>query len=294
MKNLNRYIGLPIFMALIYVIGCSRATTTAPKGWLPSLSTAQHESYGGWVSVRYQTGTSESEVRGELIAINLSQVCVLTAQGLTSISSDSISRVTLTIIQLSGDSEVDLHRQMIYPAKPLDAFRAYARFPQGLSKTIDMQFLKPKGTKMKILVPAEVLESLQKDQSKSLGSLVQQNSAQAEAVDAAEQDANTYVDTRRWFLVGFLGPSYGGIKSSCFEVSFLACCGGSGVSAAGRHIPSLPAGQLLGKPPEYVATYASAYYAKARSLQIGNAWVGSAACCSSYLLGMMMLIAVSD
>ena len=293
MKNLNRYIGLPIFMALIYVIGCGRATTTAPKGWLPSLSTAQHESYGGWVSVRYQTGASVSEVSGELVAINLSQVFILTAQGLTAISADSISRVTLTITQLSGDSEVDLHRQMIYPAKPLDEFRAYARFPQGLSKAIDMQFLKPKGTEMKILVPTEVLESLQKDQSKSLDSLAQQNSGQAEAVDAAEQDANIYVDTRRWFLVGFLGPSYGGIGTSCFEVNFSACCGGPGVSAAGRHIPSLPAGQLLGKPPEYVATYASAYYAKAKSLQVGNAWAGRAACCSSYLLGMM-LIAVSD
>ncbi|MDE0400336.1 MAG: hypothetical protein OXL96_21280 [Candidatus Poribacteria bacterium] len=296
MKNFNRYTVLPIFMGLIYVIGCGNATTTAPKGWLPSLSTAQHESYGGWVSVRYQTGVSESEVHGELIAIHLSQVFILNAHELTSISSDSISRVTLTITQLSGDSEVDLHQQMIYPAKPLDEFRAHARFPQGLSKTIDMQFLKPKGTEMKILVPAEVLESLQKDQSKSLSSLTQQNSVQA--VDAAAQDANTYVDKNLWFLVGFLGPylgpDYGGIRPSRFQVSFSACCGGSGVAAAERHIPSLPAGQLLGKPPKYVATYASAYYAKAKSLQVKNAWAGSAACCSSYLLGMLMLIAASD
>lgn len=294
MKNINRYTVLPIFMGLIYVIGCGNATTTAPKGWLPSLSTAQHESYGGWVSVRYQTDVSESEVHGELIAINLSQVFILNAHGLTSISSDSISRVTLTITQLSGDSEVDLHQQMIYPAKPLDEFRAYARFPQGLSKTIDMQFLKPKGTEMKISVPTEVRESFQKDQSKSLGSLAQQNSVQAEAVNAAEQDANTYVDTRRWFLIGCLGPSYGGIRPSCFQVSFSTCCGSAGVGAAERHIPSLPAGQLLGKPPEYVATYASAYYAKAKSLQVKNAWAGSAACCSSYLLGMLILIATSD
>ena len=252
MKDLNRYTILPILLfALIYVVGC--ATTTAPKGWLPSVSTVQHESYGGWISVKYNTGDSESEVHGELIAIHANQTLILTSQELIPISHDSISRMKLTNVELSGDEDVDPHRQMIYPAKPLDEFRAYARFPQGLSKTIDMQFLKPKREEAKIPVPTEVLESSQKDQSTSLGDLAQQNVVQAEAIAAAEQDANTYVDTTHWFLVGCL-PFFAGKKS---------------------HETSLPAGRLLGKSPEYVAFYAAAYHTKAKSLQVKNVRLGA-------------------
>ena len=269
MKNLNRDRVMPIiFLALIYGIGCAGPTTTAPKGWLPSVATAQHESYGGWISVKYHTGdsesevhgelivirsNSESEVRGELIAIRSNQVLILTSQELTSISADSISRMELTSVQLANDETMDSYRQMIYPAKPLDAFRAYARFPQGLSKAIDMQFLKPKKREVEISIPTEALESPQKDQSMPLIPLDQQNSVQADAVAAAERDANTYVNTARWFRVGF--------------------CGG-GVKSARRHEPSLPAGQLLGKSPEYVAFYAAAYHAKAKRLQVNNATMG--------------------
>lgn len=145
MKHLNRYTGLSILLfVLIYVGGCSKARTTAPRGWLPSLSTAQHESYGGWITVRYHTGDSGGEVHGELIAINPNQIFILTEQGFANISIDSITYMKLTTIRLSWNGEVDKHRQMMYPVKPLDAFRAYARFPQGLPEGIDMQSLKPK------------------------------------------------------------------------------------------------------------------------------------------------------
>ena len=145
MKNFNRYTGLPILLfALIYVGGCSKAKTTAPKGWLPSVSTAQHESYGGWITVRYHTGDSGGEVHGELITINPNQIFILPEQGFTNISIDCITRMKLTTIQLSRDGEVDKHRQMMYPVKPLDAFRAYARFPQGMPEGIDGQSLKLK------------------------------------------------------------------------------------------------------------------------------------------------------
>ena len=272
MKNLNRDTVMPIiFLALIYGIGCAGPTTTAPEGWLPSVATAQHESYGGWISVRYHTGASESEVHGELIAIRLNEVLILTLQELTSISADSISRMELTSVQLARDEAMDLHRQMIYPAKPLDAFRAHARFPQGLSKAIDMQFLKPKTIEVEISIPTEALESPQKDQSMPLFPLDQQNSGRAEAVAAAEQDANTYVNTTRWFWVGFCGR------------------GGS----AKRHEPSLPAEQLLGKSPEYVAFYAAAYHAKAKRLQVNNATMGSLTCCLSYA-GLSLILIVSQ
>ena len=54
MKNLNKYTVVLIFIALTHVVGCA-AMTTAPKGWLPSVSVAQHEAFGGWISVRYIT-----------------------------------------------------------------------------------------------------------------------------------------------------------------------------------------------------------------------------------------------
>ena len=155
MKNLNRYTLMPIlFIALIHVVGCG-ATTTAPKGWLPPVSVAQHEAFGGWTSVRYHTGVSELEVHGELIAIHSNQIFILPAQGLTSISTASISLMKLTIVQLAGNNDVDPHRQTIYPAKPLDEFRAYARFPQGLPKDIDRQSLKPKSPGVKTSVPTK-------------------------------------------------------------------------------------------------------------------------------------------
>ena len=144
MKNLNRYTSLPILLfALFYVVGCG-PTTTAPEGWLPSVSGAQRESYGGWITVKYHTGDSESEAHGELIAIQPNQIFILTEQGLTHISIDGITQMKLTTIRLAKDTKVDRHRQMMYPVKPLDEFRAYARFPQGLPEAIDIQSLKPK------------------------------------------------------------------------------------------------------------------------------------------------------
>ena len=142
MKNLNRYTVIPISIFLVHIFGC--ATTTAPKGWLPAPAVAQHESYGGWVSVSYHTGDSDAEVHGELIATNSNQIFILTAQELTSIPIDSISRMELAFVEFSGNENVDYHQQMIYPAKPLAKFRAYARFPQGLPEDIDTQSLKPK------------------------------------------------------------------------------------------------------------------------------------------------------
>ena len=253
MKKLNRYIGVSVLsFALIYVVGCAR-TTTAPNGWLSSISDAQRESYGGWVTVKYHTGDSGSEAHGELIAINPNQIFILTEQGFTNISIDSITHVKLTTIRLAGDPSLDEYRQVMYPVKPLDAFRAYARFPQGVSKTFDMQFLKPKRSDEKILIPREALESLQKDQSTPLGDHAQQ----PEAVAAAERDANT--DYGAWSPIR---DFFGGGRSDKL---------------------SLPIGQLLGKSPEYVAFYAATYSAKVKSLQRKNKYITYAVCCLGYV-----------
>ena len=96
--------------------------------------------------------------------------------------------------------------------------------------------------------------------------LAQQNSVQAEAVAAAERDAQNYTNKGLWFLAG-------------------GCCG-IGISIAGRHEPSLPAGQLLGKSPEYVAFYAAAYREKAKELQTNNAIAG---CVIGALVGAILI-----
>ena len=306
MKNLNRYtIIMPIFILLVHIIGC--ATTTAPKDWLPSTSTAQQESYGGWVSVRYHTGDSEVKVAGELIAVHTNQVLILSnSDMLISIPVDSISGMKMTIhaadsAGLAGWSvlgglstlshgyfiifsapvwiitgsnatiSTTFDAQMTYPAKPLDAFHAYARFPQGMSKAADMQFLQPKGKKIKIPVSAELLESLQTEQSQSLRDFFfQQNSVQAEAVVAAEEDANTYPDTRHWIDLLRVG------------------------SAGKRYAPSLPPRRLLGKSPEYIAFYAAAYSAKAKSLHLKRLWTAQAICCAMSLGGCLIMLSASN
>ena len=168
MKNLNRYTVIPILMTLINIGSCATPRITAPKGWLPSTSVAQHEAFGGWISVRYverDTGDLVWKAHGELIAINSNQIFILTAQELTSIPIDIISRVELAIVKSSGDSYIDSYRQMIYPAKPLEEFRAFARFPQGLPNDIDRESLKPKRVDVKISVSTKAPRSPQKHQN---------------------------------------------------------------------------------------------------------------------------------
>ena len=83
----------------------------------------------------------------------------------------------------------------------------------------------------------------------------QQNSLQAEAIVAAERDAQADVNTGLWFVGGCLGGVIGIIIAYAVE-------------------PAPPATRLLGKPPEYVAFYTDAYTAKAKSLQTNSALGG--------------------
>lgn len=195
MKNLNRYRVIFMLVTLIYISGC--ASTTAPQGWLPSPPVAQHEGFGGWISVGYHTGDLKRTVHGELIAIHPNQVFILTAQELTSISIDSIYDMKLTAYnaehgQLTGWTCLGIlstishgaflilsaptwiiggscvtgtrsrEPQITYPTRSLEAFRAYARFPQGLLEDIDRQSLKPKRLDAKLSVPTKAPESPQK------------------------------------------------------------------------------------------------------------------------------------
>lgn len=89
-------------------------------------------------------------------------------------------------------------------------------------------------------------------------SLAQQNSVQARATAAAEQDATDHVNKSLWFFGGCLG----GILI---------------IIIANVHEPSPPASSLLGKSPEYVSFYTDAYKAKARNIQTSQAMRGCVA-----------------
>ena len=100
----------------------------------------------------------------------------------------------------------------------------------------------------------------------------QQSSLQAEAIVAAERDAQNDVNKGLWFLAGCLGNIPGIIVAYAVE-------------------PTPPATRLLGKSPEYVAFYTDAYREKAKKLQTNSAWGGCVVFAIVYTVG---IIAYSD
>ncbi len=99
----------------------------------------------------------------------------------------------------------------------------------------------------------------------------QQNSLQAEAIVAAERDAQADVNKGLWFLGGCFGNVVGVIIAYAVE-------------------PTPPATKLLGKSPEYVAFYTYAYREKAKSLQANSAWTGCTVFTAVYVLGIVWFL----
>ncbi len=93
--------------------------------------------------------------------------------------------------------------------------------------------------------------------SMPLITLAQQSSVHAEAIIAAERDAEATVNKPLWFGVGCLFTGLGTI------IAFVTA-------------PSPPASRLMGKSPEYVALYTQAYQSKAKSVQGRSALIGCA------------------
>jgi len=72
---------------------------------------------------------------------------------------------------------------------------------------------------------------------------------------AGEQAARSAVNGSLWLAIGCLGNALGLIVSYVYQ-------------------PNLPATQLLGKSPEYVAAYTDAYKVSAKKSQVSKAWIG--------------------
>ncbi|MCG9126682.1 hypothetical protein JT359_03675 [Candidatus Poribacteria bacterium] len=108
-------------------------------------------------------------------------------------------------------------------------------------------------------------------------SLAQQNTIQSQAIADAEQDVSTDVNGTLWFLGGCLGNITVIIIANVIE-------------------PTPPASRLLGKSPEYIATYTDTYRAKATNLQSSRALAGcitgTAVCCVGY--SFLFIAAVNE
>ena len=100
--------------------------------------------------------------------------------------------------------------------------------------------------------------------------LAQQNSVRAEAEAAAERDAEARTNKPVWFLLGCVGGIF-----TVAVVYFIE--------------PSIPAGALLGKSPEYVAFYTDAYISKARSIQMQVALGG---CITNCMVSAVIYVAL--
>ena len=98
--------------------------------------------------------------------------------------------------------------------------------------------------------------------------LAQQSDVITQAVADAHRDAERVTDGSLWRYTGFF-------------------CSILGVGASFVYKPSIPAGALLGKSPQYVAHYTSEFYRETQGLQLYNATTG---CVTSGALGIILII----
>lgn len=161
----------------VLAMGC--ASTTAPSKWLPRPDQTQALAHGGWISVHYAEGRTMLQVHGELIAIHADSMFVLPADGLKVIPTAKINQAKLTAYDanwgplatwsvlgtlssashgiglifsapvwiLTGTiaTSAQSHApQLTFPRRSWNEFRMYTRFPSGLPKGINRQYLLPK------------------------------------------------------------------------------------------------------------------------------------------------------
>lgn len=165
-----------VFLSIL-VSGC--ASTTAPRGWLPTPGEAEKEAYGAWISVKYNNGSSEQIADGEFIAVGKESLFVLTQDSLTAIALNQVERGKLTTYDaehqllagwttvgalttpshgwflmlsfplwiISGSIATIAHSYAPiekFPADSWEDLRKYARFPQGLPEGLDRRTMKSK------------------------------------------------------------------------------------------------------------------------------------------------------
>ena len=145
-------------------------------------------------------------------------------------------------------------------------------------------------------------------------SFAQQQSLQAEAEADAHRDVNRDMRESLWFMSGLVGSSVGAV-TGCLsgilggmligdfnilpnDVPPVESCGLGGILLFGilavpisvhlyPHTPRPPPERLLGKTPEYVATYTQAYRSKTISLR--KRWVTAGSITSNLSILTLLL-----
>ncbi|MDQ1329341.1 MAG: hypothetical protein QG641_2630 [Candidatus Poribacteria bacterium] len=92
---------------------------------------------------------------------------------------------------------------------------------------------------------------------------------------AGEMAARSEVNSMMWMAIGCIGGLLGVIIAYVYE-------------------PSPSATQLLGKSPEYVASYSDAYKSVAKRTQASKAWIGCIASGILYIVYAVIVVAAAD
>lgn len=167
---------LALFLIAGLLAGC--ASTSAPRGWLPSVEEAAQDGYGAWIRVRFHD--DRPVLLGELIEVGDSAVTVLDLTGqvqpagrsdirearvatyqsqagryglwaalgsVATISNGAYLLFTFPAWLGTGAEAVRLENAsplVDYPGVPWAALRPHARFPQGLPPGVDPAALRPR------------------------------------------------------------------------------------------------------------------------------------------------------
>lgn len=119
----------------------------------------------------------------------------------------------------------------------------------------------------------------------SFVTFAQQHSVQAEAIIAAEQDANKDINKPFWFGAGcFLSGLF------FLPVPFGYIVPPAGVVGTYFYRPAPPLSRLIGKSPEYVDAYTSAYELKRGNIQ---AQWASAGCLGGCLTVTVVVVGIA-
>jgi len=170
------YIIGSLCLLIVLMAGC--ASSIAPKGWLPNPTEVQSRAFGAWMTVEHGSEVGTKISTGELIAVQESNVYLLTMDGMEVISIDKVQNAMLAlykekkrvglwaligtlstlshgiglifsaptwiitgIASASGESKSGLLK---YSDSSWEEIKKYARFPQGIPKGINLESLRLK------------------------------------------------------------------------------------------------------------------------------------------------------
>jgi hypothetical protein len=167
MQFLDRKKAFPALCVVLLSVSC--ASNPAPVGWRPPAAEAQRSIRGGWILIERE---SDSDVTGELIAVDQTTLHVLTDSGLEAVPRSTVDEVRLVgygswehlpLWTTLGAVSTLSHGGYLVATLPLwiiggwtatsdevqavlvppEDFASFARFPQGLPPGLDPASLGP-------------------------------------------------------------------------------------------------------------------------------------------------------